>query len=48
MPGFRKMLVHDYLDVDLDVVWEMLQAGPAHFREFLRLIAVWLHNNTPE
>lgn len=48
MPGFRNVLVHDYLDVDLDVVWEMLQSGPAQFREFPRLVVVWLQNNRPE
>jgi uncharacterized protein YutE (UPF0331/DUF86 family) len=48
MPGFRNVLVHDYLDVDLDIVWEMLQSGPAQFREFLRLVVAWLQKNAPE
>jgi uncharacterized protein YutE (UPF0331/DUF86 family) len=39
MPGFRNILVHDYLRVDTSVVWGMLQDGPTHFREFLRHIA---------
>jgi uncharacterized protein YutE (UPF0331/DUF86 family) len=39
MPGFRNILVHDYLAVDLDTVWAMLQKGPVQFREFLRHIA---------
>ncbi len=39
MPGFRNVLVHDYLAVDIAVVWDMLEHGPAQFREFIRLIA---------
>jgi uncharacterized protein YutE (UPF0331/DUF86 family) len=39
MPGFRNILVHDYLAVDLSIVWRMLQEGPAQFREFLRHVA---------
>lgn len=40
MPGFHNILVHDYLAVDLDMVWSMLQEGPAQFREFLKHVAV--------
>ena len=39
MPGFRNVLVHDHLAVDLDVVWRMLHEGPAEFEEFLRYVA---------
>jgi len=39
MPAFRNILVHDYLAVDLSVVWRMLQGGPQQFREFIRHIA---------
>jgi uncharacterized protein YutE (UPF0331/DUF86 family) len=39
MPGFRNILVHDYLSVDTAVVWDLLQHGPAQFREFIRHIA---------
>jgi len=39
MPGFRNILVHDYLAVDPSVVWEMLHTGPAQFREFIGHIA---------
>lgn len=39
MPGFRNILVHDYLAVDLAIVWRMLQEGPAQFREFIRHVA---------
>ena len=42
MPGFRNILVHDYLAVDTSVVWEMLQSGPAQFREFIRHVAAHL------
>ena len=39
MPGFRNILVHDYLVVDTAVVWDLLQRGPAQFREFIGLVA---------
>lgn len=39
MPGFRNILVHDYLAVDLGVVWEMLHDGPGQFREFAEHVA---------
>jgi len=42
MPGFRNVLVHEYLAVDIGVVWDMLQAGPSQFREFIRHIAAHL------
>ncbi len=41
MPGFRNM-VHDYLAVDPGIVWDMLQAGPAQFEEFIRYITAHL------
>jgi uncharacterized protein YutE (UPF0331/DUF86 family) len=42
MPGFRNILVHDYLAVDISVVWDMLQSGPALFREFIHHVAARL------
>ena len=42
MPGFRNILVHDYLAVDISVVWDMLQSGPAQFREFIHHVATHL------
>ena len=39
MPGFRDILVRDYLAVDLAIVWRLFQEGPAQFREFLRHVA---------
>jgi uncharacterized protein YutE (UPF0331/DUF86 family) len=42
MPGFRNILVHDYLAVDPSIVWDMLQAGPAQFREFIQYVAAHL------
>jgi uncharacterized protein YutE (UPF0331/DUF86 family) len=39
MPGFRNILVHDYLAVDLSIVWQMFQKGPRQFREFIRHVA---------
>jgi uncharacterized protein YutE (UPF0331/DUF86 family) len=45
MPGFLNILVHDYLAVDLSIVWDMLQTGPAQSREFISHIAT--HLRTP-
>jgi uncharacterized protein YutE (UPF0331/DUF86 family) len=42
MPGFRNILVHDYLAVDTSIVWDMLQGGPAQFKEFIGHIAAHL------
>jgi uncharacterized protein YutE (UPF0331/DUF86 family) len=42
MPGFRNILVHDYLAVDPGVVWDMLHDGPAQFQEFISHIAAHL------
>ncbi|MFI5394427.1 MAG: DUF86 domain-containing protein [Candidatus Binatia bacterium] len=42
MPGFRNILVHDYLAVDPTIVWDLLQAGPAQFREFIRHVTAHL------
>jgi uncharacterized protein YutE (UPF0331/DUF86 family) len=42
MPGFRNILVHDYLAVDPGMVWDMLQAGPVQFREFIQYVAAHL------
>ena len=42
MPGFRNILVHDYLAVDVKVVWAMLHSGPAQFREFIGHIVAHL------
>jgi uncharacterized protein YutE (UPF0331/DUF86 family) len=47
MPGFRNILVHDYLAVDVTVVWDMLQTGPAQFREFIRHVAAHLRASPP-
>jgi uncharacterized protein YutE (UPF0331/DUF86 family) len=44
MPGFRNILVHDYLAVDIGVVWDMLQSAPAQFREFMAYIASHLRS----
>jgi len=47
MPGFRNVLVHDYLAVDLSVVWRMLQEGPEQFREFLRHVSAFVKAQPP-
>ncbi len=40
--GFRNILVHEYLRVDPEKVYEHLQHGSADFREFARYIAAYL------
>jgi uncharacterized protein YutE (UPF0331/DUF86 family) len=42
MPGFRNILVHDYLAVDTGIVWNLLQEGPGQFKEFIARIAAHL------
>jgi len=46
MPGFRNILVHDYLAVDPSIVWDMLHDGPAQFREFISHIAAHLRTQS--
>ncbi|MGD0949679.1 MAG: DUF86 domain-containing protein [Candidatus Binatia bacterium] len=46
MPGFRNILVHDYLAVDPSMVWVMLHEGPAQFREFISHIAAHLRTQS--
>src|SRR5262249_2299096 len=36
--GFRNVLVHDYLDLDIDRVLEALQQGPERFKRFARAV----------
>lgn len=43
MAGFRNILIHDYLAVDLDEAWKALHEGPGQFREFIRYIATYLN-----
>jgi uncharacterized protein YutE (UPF0331/DUF86 family) len=48
MAGFRNVMVHEYLDVDLDVVWRMLDEAPDQFDEFIRQIALQLKRQKHE
>jgi len=48
MPGLRNVLVHDYLAVDLDVVWRVLHEGPAELEEFLRHVARHVKASAPD
>jgi uncharacterized protein YutE (UPF0331/DUF86 family) len=40
--GFRNVLVHDYLDLDLDLVAEHLARAPRDFSDFAAAIRRWL------
>ena len=40
--GFRNVLVHGYLRLDPQRVWEYLQDAPARFSEFGRDVRQWL------
>lgn len=46
--GFRNVIVHDYLEVDVHIVYDRLQNGPADFEEFSRQILAWLDWNLPQ
>jgi uncharacterized protein YutE (UPF0331/DUF86 family) len=39
MIGFRNALVHDYMDIDRKIVYEILHSKPAVFEEFLKIFA---------
>ena len=40
--GFRNVLVHEYLEVDLSAVVHALQEAPATYRQFVQEIVRWL------
>jgi uncharacterized protein YutE (UPF0331/DUF86 family) len=40
--GFRNILVHAYLDLDPERVWEVLQRAPDRFERFAREVSSWL------
>lgn len=42
LAGFRNILVHDYLEVDPQIVHDILINGRADLREFGRQIALYL------
>ena len=42
MAGFRNVLVHAYLDVDLDVLVRALREGLDDFRAFALHVEAWL------
>ncbi len=46
--GFRNILVHDYLEVDVPIVYNRLHKGLADFEEFSRQILAWLDQNLPQ
>lgn len=40
--GFRNVLVHDYLDLDMDRVFDVLQRAPEQFEAFAAELHAWL------
>ncbi len=44
--GFRNVIVHGYLDVDLEIVHRLLNDGLDDFAEFARLVNCYLDNWT--
>lgn len=40
--GFRNILVHAYLDLDPERVWQILQRAPDRFERFAREMTAWL------
>lgn len=45
MAGLRNLLVHEYLEVDLNKVYQVLQEGLEDFRAFARHIVAFLERN---
>ncbi|MCL4515103.1 MAG: DUF86 domain-containing protein [Firmicutes bacterium] len=45
MAGFRNVLVHQYLQVDLKEVYQILQSGLDDFRSFAGYITDFLASN---
>ena len=46
--GFRNILVHGYLSINSDKVYEALQKGPADFTDFEAEILTWLDDTVRE
>lgn len=44
--GFRNVIVHGYLDVDLEIVHRLLNERLDDFAEFARLVNLYLDNRT--
>jgi uncharacterized protein YutE (UPF0331/DUF86 family) len=43
--GFRNIAVHQYRDIDWDIVWHMLGEGLADFRAFARAVLALLNSS---
>jgi uncharacterized protein YutE (UPF0331/DUF86 family) len=48
MAKFRDVLVHLYLEVDLELVYRYLQENLDDFRTFARYVSEWLQTHTDE
>ncbi|MBI4374180.1 MAG: DUF86 domain-containing protein [Deltaproteobacteria bacterium] len=44
LSGFRNVLVHDYLRVDPDIIYDRIQNRLGDFEEFQKEIALWLRD----
>lgn len=42
MIGFRNVLVHEYMDVDRRLVYEVLQSNLGEFRAIIAVLSSWL------
>lgn len=45
MAGFRNILVHDYAEVDEDIILELLKNKLDDFIQFIDYINKWLKDN---
>jgi uncharacterized protein YutE (UPF0331/DUF86 family) len=43
--GFRNVLIHEYLEVDLDIVYDLLQANLDDFRRFSHYVTDYLRRS---
>ncbi len=48
MVNFRNILVHEYLDIDNDIVYEQLTENLQDFDEFAKSVVEFLEENFPE
>jgi uncharacterized protein YutE (UPF0331/DUF86 family) len=46
--GFRNILVHGYLRLDLEIVSDALQRAPADFSDFVLAVRAWMGSLTKE
>jgi uncharacterized protein YutE (UPF0331/DUF86 family) len=42
MIGFRNVLVHEYLNIDRKLVYDVLKNGPSDFRNLIEVLGRWI------